>query len=665
MINYTTPGVFIEEIPATGPIAGVGTSTVAFVGPTLNGPINTPTSITNWTQFKSLFGDYALDPTKRIFTPYAVSGFFSNGGTTAYMVRVGTAQTATLPLNDRANAGSKATLVITALRPGLIGNSIQVTVQNAQIVDSTKNAAVQKARVAIASATSNTVTVTNATDAALFRVGDTIAIDTVSGATTTTTERAQIVLIQGTQLTLGNNLTTTYTPASPPNIFVRIADLQKNQKTFRIQNSTGIESGSIINLAQGATSESCVVDSMVNSFVTLTGTGLVNNAYTLGASDAAVTITTTEFSLAFSQSSAQPPVSESFSNLSLNARHSRYFARIVNSSLVTVALPATPNTQFPPTNLPIVPNTALLTGGSDDSALTETHYLNALTSLTTIKDVQLVCLSFPDGFNTATVKAIQADAVTHCQSLGDRFAILDAAQNSTISGSTGVLTQVGALTSPRGFAAFYYPWVQVNDPAGPTGNETLLVPPSGHLAGIYARSDAQRGVHKAPANEFIAGVQSLQTLLSDTDQGQLNTAGINALRIFPNQPPIVWGARSTAPLDQVAWRYINVRRLFIFIEQSLIEGLRWAVFEPNDPTLWKKLKRTTSEFLTRVWSSGALVGKRASDAFYVNISEEQNTDAVRQLGQVIIEIGVAPVRPAEFVIVRIAMWDGASQTNEG
>src|SRR2546425_11113147 len=189
----------------------------------------------------------------------------------------------------------------------------------------------------------------------------------------------------------------------------------------------------------------------------------------------------------------------------------------------------------------------------------------------------------------------------------------------------------------------------------------VLVPPSGHIAGIYARSDSQRGVHKAPANEFINGALDLEVKLSNNDQGQLNTAGINVLRLFPGQSPIVWGARTTAPSDQTAWRYINVRRLFIFVEQSLLSGLRWAVFEPNDTTLWKKLERTITEFLTRVWRSGALFGTKASEAFYVKIDAEGNTDAVRALGQIIIEIGIAPVRPAEFVIVRIAMWDGGSQ----
>lgn len=658
MLNYTTPGVFIEEIPATGPIAGAGTSTAAFIGPALYGPINVPTRITNWTQFKTLFGDYPLDTANKFFTPYAVRGFFSNGGTIAYMVRVGTAQTAHLNLNDRASSGAAPALVVTAKRDGKIGEDIQVGVLNAQIVDNSKKAAVQRSRAAIASASAKTITLQNAADATSFRVGDVI---TIEGSTA---ERAQINQVQGNQLLLASNLTGTFGSKS----FVRIADLVIHQKMFRIQNSAGIEPGSVINLTQetGGTPDPYVVDSLINDFVTLSGAGL-SKAYQLTEAAPPVTITTVEFTLNVAQPSAQPPISEQFANLSMNPRHSRYFSRIINSSLVNVTLPTVPNTQLPSNNIPAQLNTTNLSGGVDDQlgGVGEVQYQAALDALTVINDVQLVCLCVRDSLDPAILSAIQADAVAHCQDMGDRFAILDAAQGSTTNGTNNVSTQVGKLVSKRGFAAFYYPWLQVSDLAGPVGNETLLVPPSGHLAGIYARSDGQHGVHKAPANELIVGARGLETLLNDTDQGLLNAAGINVLRSFPGQPPVVWGARTTAPEDQVAWRYINVRRLFIFVEESLIQGLRWAVFEPNDPTLWKKLERTASEFLSRVWRSGALFGKKASEAFYVSISEEQNTDAVRQLGQVIIEIGIAPVRPAEFVIVRIAMWDGASQTSEG
>src|SRR5262249_4857526 len=154
-------------------------------------------------------------------------------------------------------------------------------------------------------------------------------------------------------------------------------------------------------------------------------------------------------------------------------------------------------------------------------------------------------------------------------------------------------------------------------------------------AGIYARSDDARGVHKAPANEPVRAALGLAEVVDDVSQGVLNLAGINVLRIFPGEGrPIVWGARTTCPAAETPWRYVNVRRLFLFVEQSIKQGIRWAVFEPNDLALWKKLTRTINEFLTRVWRSGALFGAKASEAFYVKIDEENNPEALRALGQV-------------------------------
>lgn len=259
-----------------------------------------------------------------------------------------------------------------------------------------------------------------------------------------------------------------------------------------------------------------------------------------------------------------------------------------------------------------------------------------------------------------TGQADQNSILTHCRNLGDRFAILHAAAETS---QKDVVTQAGALrqATARGYGAIYYPWIQVSVPSGITaeaGRATIDVPPVGHIAGIYARSDAQRGVHKAPANEVIQGALGLTALLNDTEQGQLNAGGVNALRTFPNSPPMVWGARSLTA--NTAYRYVNVERLLIYVERSLQAGLRWAVFEPNGFALWKQLERTVREFLTRVWQSGALFGQTADQAFFIKVDEELNTPDVRALGEVILEVGIAPVRPAEFVIIRLALRDGGS-----
>jgi phage tail sheath protein FI len=658
MPDYTisAPGVYIEEVPATGPIAGVGTSVAAFIGPALMGPINVPTLVTNWTQYTTLFGNFPILPMKRFYTPYAVRGFFANGGTVAYIVRLGPPP-ASLNLQDSSKNGGVTTLVVTALQQGVDGNKIQVQVQDAQLVTSAK---VQTARASIVSADKNTVVLTNVSDAEQFQPGDFITIDLSTGGTT---ERAQINQITGTQLNLASNLTNTYTSTDGSPFFVRIADLVKGQTIFRLQNDTGIESGSVISLTQGTTQENHVVRTLSNDFVTLDDVAGLANAFQLSQAAAPVDVTTIEFNLVITQPPAQSPVSETFNNLSMDQRHSRYFGRVITSKLVNVSLPAVPDVHLPPENLPKTIAATSLTGGVDGNAANQ--YQNALDALKLVHDVNLVCVCMPDQFDASILQEIQNKVVAHCELMGDRFAILDSAQDPPSTGPNSLTAQRAALTSTRGYAALYYPWILVNDPTGPTGNETLLVPPSGHLAGIYARSDSQRGVQKAPANELINGALNLEVVLNDADQGLLNAAGINVLRLFPGQPPVVWGARTIAPQDQIPWRYINVRRLFIFIEQSLVAGLRWAVFEPNDTTLWKKLERTISEFLSRVWASGALFGNKASQAFYVKIDEELNPPSVQALGQIVIEIGIAPVRPAEFVIMRLAMWDGGSQANEG
>jgi phage tail sheath protein FI len=282
----------------------------------------------------------------------------------------------------------------------------------------------------------------------------------------------------------------------------------------------------------------------------------------------------------------------------------------------------------------------------------------ALDQLTRLPDVNLVCAP---GLVDANA---QQTVLDHCQAMGNRFAILDGAQDADPLKNDGPLqTQRNGLASESGYGALYWPWIVVDDPAATgAGPPLTTVPPSGHIAGIMARTDGQVGVHKAPANETVQGARDLGYTLNDTEQGVLNELSINAIRRFPGGPPLVWGARTLT--KNTAWQYVNVRRLVSYVEASILEGIRWAVFEPNTPALWKALGRSITEFLTRVWQVGALFGQTAQQAFYVKIDEELNPEAVRDLGQVVIEIGLAPVRPAEFVVVRIGLWDGGSQVSE-
>ena len=223
--------------------------------------------------------------------------------------------------------------------------------------------------------------------------------------------------------------------------------------------------------------------------------------------------------------------------------------------------------------------------------------------------------------------------------MGDRFAILDAAEEvATMTAAT--INNVREST----YGALYFPWIDVTG-AG------AYVPPSGHLAGVYGRVDATRGVHKAPANEVVRGAVGLRYRVSKPIQDDLNPNGVNALRVFDNTVK-VWGARTLKKNDE--FTYINIRRLFNFLRESIDEGLQWAVFEPNDSDLWAKISRNVGAFLTNVWSSGALFGDTPAQAFFVKCDDETNPPEVRDIGQVVTEIGVAVVKPAEFVIFRIS-----------
>ncbi|MGQ5261550.1 phage tail sheath family protein [Micromonospora sp. ZYX-F-536] len=218
----------------------------------------------------------------------------------------------------------------------------------------------------------------------------------------------------------------------------------------------------------------------------------------------------------------------------------------------------------------------------------------------------------------------------------------------------------GSAYRPRQseFGAFYYPWLRVRDPIS---GELELTPPSGHLAGIWARTDALRGVHKAPANEPVRGAVDLGYLVTRPEHDVLNPKGVNVIRYFAGEGIRVWGARTLAA-EASEWRYLNVRRLSIAIEQAIANGTRWMVFEPNDFTLWRSIRRDIGAFLTRVWRDGALLGRSPEEAFFVKCDEETNPPEVRDAGMVIAHIGIAVVKPAEFVVFKLSQWAGGTET---
>jgi uncharacterized protein len=293
-------------------------------------------------------------------------------------------------------------------------------------------------------------------------------------------------------------------------------------------------------------------------------------------------------------------------------------------------------------------------------------YVVRLTDMTDLDAALSACAAIDEIALVAapgiTDAATRDKLVAHCVNVGDRFAILDGPASAA---DLSALTKQGAdgLAPKRtDFAAWYFPWIKVFDPAtrlqDRQGDGLLAVPPSGHLAGVYARVDVQRGVHKAPANEPIRGALDLTQALSRADQDGLNPAGVNCIRSL-NGNIFVWGGRTVGGDANAELKYINVRRTLLFLRESIDEGTQWVVFEPNTPGLWQKITRNVSAFLTNVWRSGALFGETAQQAFFVKCDAETNPPELRELGHVVTEIGVAIVRPAEFVIFRISQFAGA------
>jgi phage tail sheath protein FI len=249
----------------------------------------------------------------------------------------------------------------------------------------------------------------------------------------------------------------------------------------------------------------------------------------------------------------------------------------------------------------------------------------------------------------------------------DRFAILDGPQvvtDLTTLTNTPADATPGVMPSKTDFAAWYYPWIKVFDPAtklqDPKSDGSLAVPPSGHLAGIYARVDTERGVFKSPANEVIRGALNVTHALSKADQDGLNPKGVNCIRVLNNNIT-VWGARTIGGDANSDLKYVSVRRTLLFLRDSIEQGTQWTVFEPNTPALWAKITRNITAFLTTVWRSGGLFGTTAQEAFFVKCDAETNTDTLRAQGQVVTEIGVAIAQPAEFVIFRISQFSAPAK----
>lgn len=378
-------------------------------------------------------------------------------------------------------------------------------------------------------------------------------------------------------------------------------------------------------------------------------------------------------------------MAETFRHLSMDARHRRYVVTVVGapgtppdgeSGLIKVADlgadPADATVRLGPEALRrpdgarTVPLGLPLDGGDDAiGSLASADYVgqdsvdpDARTGIQALVNIEQVSIVAVPG---RTSQIEQQAVVDHCEQMRYRVGILDARPGDGVA----EVQEHRNLYDSR-YAALYYPWVEIADPfpRNPRVPASVALPPSGHMAGIWARSDNSRGVHKAPANEVVGGISGITVKLTKGEHDILNPRNVNVIRDFREQGRgiRVWGARVTT--SDSDWRYLNVRRLFNFVEHSLDRGTQWVVFEPNDHRLWARLGQSVSGFLNLVWKDGALMGRTPEEAFFVKVDETTMTQDDIDAGRLVMLIGIAPVKPAEFVIIRIGQWAGGSSVQE-
>jgi len=608
MAEYLSPGVYVEEFDSgIKAMEGVGTSTAGFIGMAQKGPIKgLPVLITSMADYQRRFGGYLSERTHKElrYLPYAVEQFFNNGGSTCYVMRV-----------CDENAGVKASvsdpgvsfLAMKAVNPGEWGNRI-----HAKFILTPKNKA-QDIKVDENEGENNTkIYKCTLSDASAYQSGD-------------------IVYIQSASKSVRS--------------FNRINEINDNTITLAWSIQLSGNSGDTGGGGDNNGGENSGDNNNGGENSGDNNNGGDNN----DSKDESISLYLAEWRLMLWDDT----MSEQYENVSFNPDRSNYIGQAVeNSQMITAE--SVMDQLFENTLDNLIEDKrdpAFLVSFKDGSdgkiEFKASLYIGGGTSpddrtgleaFKTLSDVSIMAIP------GITDKSVQSALVSHCEGLGSRFAILDMPMEAK---------EVSTLQEFRenvdsSYAAMYHPWVQCYDPLD---NRNIFLPPSGSMAGIYGRTDNTRGVHKAPANEVVRNCTGLSVRYNEAEQGKLNPKGINLIRALPGQGIRVWGARTCS--SDGNWKYINVRRLFIFVEESIKANTNWAVFEPNDEMLWSRVEGTIRVFLTTQWRNGALAGSTADEAFFINIGKSTMTEDDILNGRLICVIGIAPVRPAEFVVFRI------------
>jgi hypothetical protein len=633
-IPLQTPGVYIREVENILP-PRVRLDITGWVGQALRGPLNTPQPIANWGQFRDIFGDFVGFS----FLPYAVFGFFLNGGERCYVTRVAheTATRATWQLFDSVD---EPIIRVDAINEGAWGNALDVTVGS----QSTGDVLLTQLSGELTQG-QNIVTVQSV---ASLAQGDTIILLHKDDPLR---EEKRILAINGVEraVTLDSVVSHTFPAGSGVlgkgfSLTIRYRPDGKLMREEVFDNLVIDESHerycvSVINGAPEETDYSKRASVGLSVLVRVTD---LSRSKVQAAARA-------------KRADAQKLTNGADGPRSLQARYytgydqGTYF-RPLPSGADVIQINETATRLFGLATLETVDDIGLI--AIPDLILTDwgAHYQRTRAE---VPEERIIFSQLPfDGLDLENLKVGQRDMLRHCEKMGARFAILDAPRGLTLGKGVNRIEDWPSHFQPASntkYGALYYPWIR--EQAADFGGRDLLIPPSGHVAGIYARTEQVSGVGKAPANEVVRGIVALEFDVSNSQQDFLNPIGVNCLRVFPGRGIRVWGARTLSP--NPLWRYVNMRRVSQAITKNLLVNLQWTVFEPNDQRLWDDITAALTLFLGDLFASGTLAGASPEEAFFVKCDAQTNPPDAVDRGELTAEVGFAPVRPAEFVLVTI------------
>jgi phage tail sheath protein FI len=639
MPTYLHPGVYIEELRGGAqPIQAIGTSTAAFVGFARQGPIGTPDFITRWDDYQSRYGGILPGDPLDVMG-HTVNAFFLNGGSTAYIVRLADGATAASQVvldPDATDPSDPATTdlvyVFTATSPGTWGDSVRVTLPTGKDPTTLTVQLLQPPAPNLAAVPAVTETYRNVSWKSADRqfIGTLLLSSALIGVQLGHAGDHMV----GTSISGEIPSNTDFTTLNNTGLTVTVNGVARGVAFSGFQAATTL--AQVAAAIQTQVTQPPVTNAGVENFTALASGDRLILRSGQAAYDSAVVV-------------GPPSAGETDAGPILNLGATRGTEETGLAQIV-VQPQASGEAAAPPTY------TFDLTGGHDGQPGTEKDYQSVFTQFVKIRDINIICLpglTWDEGG-----KGVIQDAIAHAEDTRSRMVIVDPPDGKMLETGTDV-ENLGL--SPSTYAALYYPWISVSNPdynaeSNPTVPTTVNIPPSGFAAGVWSKIDARRGVWKAPAGTEtgLLGVADLVFIAEDAEQDELNPQGVDCIRRFPGYGQVVWGSRTLATNTDPEWRYIPVRRTAMFIEGSIYNGIQWAVFEPNDDQLWSALRASIGSFMDGLFRQGAFQGTTASDAYFVNCGLGSTmTQGDIDAGQVIVLVGFAPLKPAEFVIVRI------------